>query len=35
MTEAFLPSTSPSGFGRNEYYATEQDYLAAVAEAMR
>jgi 5-methyltetrahydropteroyltriglutamate--homocysteine methyltransferase len=32
---AFLPSTSPSGFGRNEYYATEHDYLAAVAEAMR
>ncbi len=35
VTEAFLPSTSPSGFGRNDYYATEQDYLAAVAEAMR
>jgi 5-methyltetrahydropteroyltriglutamate--homocysteine methyltransferase len=34
-TEAFLPSTSPSGFGRNEYYASEQDYLAAVAAAMR
>jgi 5-methyltetrahydropteroyltriglutamate--homocysteine methyltransferase len=33
--EAFLPSTSPSGFGRNDYYASEQDYLAAVAEAMR
>jgi 5-methyltetrahydropteroyltriglutamate--homocysteine methyltransferase len=33
--EAFLPSTSPSGFGRNDYYATEQDYLVAVAEAMR
>ena len=33
--EAFLPSTSPSGFGRNEYYANEQDYLAAVAEALR
>src|SRR6204780_4702317 len=33
--EAFLPSTSPSGFGRNEYYASKQDYLAAVAEAMR
>src|ERR1700677_70032 len=33
--EAFLPSTSPSGFGRNEYYASEQDYLVAVAEAMR
>src|SRR5487761_2744967 len=28
-------STSPSGFGRNDYYATEQDYLTAVAEAMR
>jgi len=33
--EAFLPSTSPSGFGRNDYYSSEQDYLAAVAEAMR
>src|SRR6201991_4474716 len=33
--EASLPSTSPSGFGRNDYYASEQDYLAAVAEAMR
>src|SRR5216683_3128507 len=33
--EAFLPSTSPSGFGRNDYYASEQDYLAAVVEAMR
>jgi 5-methyltetrahydropteroyltriglutamate--homocysteine methyltransferase len=35
VTEAFLPSTSPSGFGRNDYYATEQDYLTAVADAMR
>jgi 5-methyltetrahydropteroyltriglutamate--homocysteine methyltransferase len=35
VTEAFLPSTSPSGFGRNDFYATEQDYLTAVAEAMR
>src|ERR1700730_452252 len=33
--EAFLPSTSPSGFGRNDYYSSERDYLAAVAEAMR
>jgi 5-methyltetrahydropteroyltriglutamate--homocysteine methyltransferase len=33
--EAFLPSTSPSGFGRNDYYSSEEDYLAAVAEAMR
>jgi 5-methyltetrahydropteroyltriglutamate--homocysteine methyltransferase len=35
VTEAFLPSTSPSGFGRNEYYASHGDYLAAVAEALR
>jgi 5-methyltetrahydropteroyltriglutamate--homocysteine methyltransferase len=33
--EAFLPSTSPSGFGRNEYYASESEFLAAVAEALR
>jgi 5-methyltetrahydropteroyltriglutamate--homocysteine methyltransferase len=35
VAEAFLPSTSPSGFGRNEYYGSEREYLAAVAEAMR
>jgi 5-methyltetrahydropteroyltriglutamate--homocysteine methyltransferase len=35
VIEAFLPSTSPSGFGRNEYYPTHSDYLAAVAEALR
>lgn len=35
ITEAFLPSTSPSGFGRNEYYASEGEYLSAVAEALR
>jgi 5-methyltetrahydropteroyltriglutamate--homocysteine methyltransferase len=35
ITEAFLPSTSPSGFGRNEYYSSEQEYLEAVAMAMR
>ncbi len=33
--EAFLPSASPSGFGRNEYYGSHADYLSAVAEAMR
>jgi 5-methyltetrahydropteroyltriglutamate--homocysteine methyltransferase len=33
--EAFLPSTSPSGFGRNEYYASEGEFLTAVAEALR
>jgi 5-methyltetrahydropteroyltriglutamate--homocysteine methyltransferase len=35
VTEVFLPSTSPSGFGRNEYYASHGEYLAAVAEALR
>jgi 5-methyltetrahydropteroyltriglutamate--homocysteine methyltransferase len=35
VTEAFLPSTSPSGFGRNEHYPSHGDYLAAVAEALR
>ncbi len=35
VTEAFLPSTSPSGFGRNEHYASEGEYLEAVAEALR
>ena len=34
-SRAFLPSTSPSGFGRNDYYTPSEDYLAAVAEAMR
>lgn len=35
VTEAFLPSTSPSGFGRNEFYPSHGEYLAAVAEALR
>jgi len=30
-----MPSTGPSGFGRNEHYPTHEEYLAAVAEAMR
>ncbi|MDQ1669969.1 MAG: 5-methyltetrahydropteroyltriglutamate--homocysteine methyltransferase [Actinomycetota bacterium] len=33
--EAFMPATSPSGFGRNEFYASEIEYLTAVAEALR
>lgn len=33
--EAFLPSSSPAGFGRNEFYADEEEYLVAVAAAMR
>ena len=33
--EAFLPSSGPSGFGRNEHYESHGEYLAAVGEAMR
>jgi 5-methyltetrahydropteroyltriglutamate--homocysteine methyltransferase len=31
----FLPAIAPSGVGRNEYYRTEEEYLQAVAEALR
>lgn len=33
--EAFMPATSPAGFGRNEHYASEEEFEAAVAEALR
>ena len=33
--EAFMPSVSPSGAGVNKHYSTEEEYLFAVAEAMR
>jgi 5-methyltetrahydropteroyltriglutamate--homocysteine methyltransferase len=35
VTEVFMPSSGPSGFGRNDYYATHEEYLYAVGEAMR
>ncbi len=35
VTEAFLPSSGPSGFGRNEYFSSSAEYLYAVADAMR
>ena len=35
VADVFMPSTGPSGFGRNGYYANHEEYLAAVAEAMR
>jgi 5-methyltetrahydropteroyltriglutamate--homocysteine methyltransferase len=35
VADVFMPSTGPSGFGRNEYYGSHEEYLAAVAEAMR
>jgi len=35
VEEVFMPSTGPSGFGRNGYYDTDEEYLHNVAEAMR
>src|SRR5437660_3249438 len=34
-TEAFMPATSPRGFGGNEYYATEDEFNCALADALR
>ena len=31
----FVPCTAPSGVGWNDYYATEEEYFIAVADAMR
>jgi len=33
--EVFMPAVAPSGVGMNEYYRTEEEYLHAVAEALR
>lgn len=38
VTEAFMPATSPANierWQRNDFYRTEDEYLAAIAEAMR
>jgi len=35
VEEAFMPATSPRGFGGNEFYATEDEYACAVADALR
>jgi len=35
VTGVFMPSTAPSGVGYNEYYKSEEDYINAVAAAMR
>jgi 5-methyltetrahydropteroyltriglutamate--homocysteine methyltransferase len=35
VADVFMPATGPSGFGRNEFYASHEEYLHAVAEAMR
>lgn len=33
--EVFMPAIAPSGAGDNRYYASEEDYLHAVAEALQ
>jgi 5-methyltetrahydropteroyltriglutamate--homocysteine methyltransferase len=33
--EAFMPATSPAGFGRNEHYASDDEFEGAVGEALR
>jgi 5-methyltetrahydropteroyltriglutamate--homocysteine methyltransferase len=33
--DAFVPSVSPSGVGTNDYYRTEEEFLFAVADALR
>jgi 5-methyltetrahydropteroyltriglutamate--homocysteine methyltransferase len=33
--DVFMPAIAPSGVGSNEYYRNEEQYLHAVAEAMR
>jgi 5-methyltetrahydropteroyltriglutamate--homocysteine methyltransferase len=35
ITEIFMPSSGPSGFGANRYYPNREEYVQAVAEAMR
>jgi 5-methyltetrahydropteroyltriglutamate--homocysteine methyltransferase len=32
--DVFMPAVAPSGVGKNEYYATDQEYMHAVAEAL-
>jgi 5-methyltetrahydropteroyltriglutamate--homocysteine methyltransferase len=33
--EAFVPAVSPSGVGSNAYYTSDEEYMNAVADAMR
>jgi 5-methyltetrahydropteroyltriglutamate--homocysteine methyltransferase len=35
VEEAFIPSSAPAAFGLNEHYATEEEYVLAIAEALR
>ena len=35
VEDAFMPAVAPAGVGYNEYYATEEEFAEAVAEALR
>jgi 5-methyltetrahydropteroyltriglutamate--homocysteine methyltransferase len=35
VEEAFMPAVAPSGVGTNEYYASDEEYLQALGEALR
>lgn len=35
VAEAFIPAVAPSGVGKNEYYKSDEEYLAAVGDALR
>jgi 5-methyltetrahydropteroyltriglutamate--homocysteine methyltransferase len=35
VAEAFMPATSPRGFGGNEHYATDEEFNCALADALR
>ena len=35
ISDAFMPAVAPSGVGKNEYYRSEEEYLAAVGDALR
>lgn len=35
VQDGFMPAIAPRGVGKNEYYASEDEYVAALAEALR
>jgi 5-methyltetrahydropteroyltriglutamate--homocysteine methyltransferase len=35
ITEVFMPASTPGAYGRNEHYASRDEYLEAIADAMR
>ena len=35
VAEAFMPASAPHEFGLNEYYGSSEEYVLAIAEALR